>query len=137
MRGSSVDDIYRINVRNEKGEMIPLRSLVEVRVGPQALIRYNNRLAVTVRRFPRPVSRPASAGGDGSGCRPTLPRGYRGDWTDISFGFRRNEPRARRLGFAILFAYLFLVVVKLDHPRCGANVGVGWPARSSALSHSV
>src|SRR5204862_8316208 len=28
---SSVDDIYRINVRNGEGKMIPLRSLVEVR----------------------------------------------------------------------------------------------------------
>jgi len=39
-----VDDIYRINVRNNEGRMIPLRSLVEVRavVGPPALIRYNN-----------------------------------------------------------------------------------------------
>jgi hypothetical protein len=34
---ASVDDIYRIHVRNSKGEMIPLRSLVETRVvvGPQ------------------------------------------------------------------------------------------------------
>ena len=28
---SSVDDIYRINVRNGEGKMIPLRSLVEIR----------------------------------------------------------------------------------------------------------
>ena len=27
---ASIDDIYRINVRNGKGQMIPLRSLVEV-----------------------------------------------------------------------------------------------------------
>jgi multidrug efflux pump subunit AcrB len=53
---ASVDDIYRIHVRNSKGEMIPLRSLVETRVivGPQALIRYNNRLAVTVQGSPAP-----------------------------------------------------------------------------------
>jgi multidrug efflux pump subunit AcrB len=29
---NKVDDIYRINVRNNEGKMIPLRSLVEVRV---------------------------------------------------------------------------------------------------------
>src|SRR5262249_31131147 len=41
---ASVDDIYRINVRSAEGKMIPLRSLVEVRVvlGPQGLVRYNN-----------------------------------------------------------------------------------------------
>ena len=27
---TSIDDIYRINVRNTEGKMIPLRSLVEV-----------------------------------------------------------------------------------------------------------
>ena len=53
---ASIDDIYRINVRSADGKMIPLRSLVEVRVviGPQALIRYNNRLAVTVQGSPAP-----------------------------------------------------------------------------------
>jgi len=28
----SVDDIYRINVRNAEGKMVPLRSLLEARV---------------------------------------------------------------------------------------------------------
>src|SRR5262249_52607900 len=38
---ASIDDIYRINVRSSDGKMIPLRSLVEVRVttGPPAIIR--------------------------------------------------------------------------------------------------
>jgi multidrug efflux pump subunit AcrB len=51
-----VDDIYRINVRSNEGRMIPLRSLVEVRVvvGPPALIRYNNVRAVTVQGAPAP-----------------------------------------------------------------------------------
>jgi multidrug efflux pump subunit AcrB len=42
----------------------------------------------------------------------TLPRGYRGDWTDISFQEKRAEGKtAIILGFAILFAYLFLVAL--------------------------
>ena len=51
---STIDDIYRINVRSADGQMIPLRSLVEVRpvIGPQALIRYNNRVAVTIQGSP-------------------------------------------------------------------------------------
>src|SRR6202043_1630699 len=50
----SIDDIYRINVHSAEGKMVPLRSLVEVRIaiGPQALIRYNNRLAVTLQGSP-------------------------------------------------------------------------------------
>jgi multidrug efflux pump subunit AcrB len=51
-----VDDIYRINVRDAESNMVPLRSLVEVRVevGPPALIRYNNLRAVTVQGSPAP-----------------------------------------------------------------------------------
>src|SRR6202040_1333524 len=53
---ASIDDIYRINVRNAEGKMIPLRSLAEVRVvvGPPALIRFNNVRAVTVQGGPAP-----------------------------------------------------------------------------------
>ena len=53
---SRIDDIYRINVRNAEGKMIPLRSLAEPRVvvGPPALIRYNNLRAVTVQGGPAP-----------------------------------------------------------------------------------
>jgi multidrug efflux pump subunit AcrB len=42
----------------------------------------------------------------------TLPDGYRGDWTDISFQEKRAEGKtAIILGFAVLFAYLFLVAL--------------------------
>ena len=53
---SLIDDIYRINVRSADDKIIPLRSLVEVRpvIGPQALIRYNNRVAVMVQGSPAP-----------------------------------------------------------------------------------
>jgi multidrug efflux pump subunit AcrB len=40
----------------------------------------------------------------------TLPSGYRGAWTDISFQEKRAEGQTTViLGFALLFAYLFLV----------------------------
>ena len=110
---ASIDDIYRINVRNADGKMIPLRSLAEVRVvvGPAALIRYNNLRAVTVQGSP--------AAGVSSGqalqamelvAAKTLPQGYAGEWTDTAFQEKRAEGKTVMiLGFAILFAYLFLV----------------------------
>jgi hydrophobe/amphiphile efflux-1 (HAE1) family protein len=108
-----VDDIYRINVRDSQGKMIPLRSLVEVRVvvGPPALIRYNNRRAVTV------LGSPAPGVSSGQGLKAmeevaarTLPAGYAGEWTDTAFQEKRAEGKtAMILGFAVLFAYLFLV----------------------------
>jgi hydrophobe/amphiphile efflux-1 (HAE1) family protein len=112
---SSVDDIYRINVRSNDGKMIPLRSLAEVKVvvGPPALIRYNNLRAVTVQGSP--------AAGISSGqaltamdkvAAATLPAGYGGEWTDTAFQEKRAEGKtAIILGFAILFAYLFLVAL--------------------------
>jgi hydrophobe/amphiphile efflux-1 (HAE1) family protein len=112
---SSVDDIYRINVRSADGQMIPLRSLVEVRpvIGPQALIRYNNRVAVTIQGSPAPgVSSGQALAAMEQVAANTLPRGYRGLWTDVSFQEKRAEGKTTIiLGFAVLFAYLFLAAL--------------------------
>jgi hydrophobe/amphiphile efflux-1 (HAE1) family protein len=110
---SSIDDIYRINVRNAEGKMIPLRSLVEVRVvvGPPALIRYNNLRAVTVQGGPAPgISSGEALKAMEEVAARTLPAGYAGEWTDTAFQEKRAEGKtAMILGFAVLFAYLFLV----------------------------
>ena len=110
---AKIDDIYRINVRNNEGKMIPLRSLVETRVviGPAALIRYNNRRAVTVQGGPAPgVSSGQSLAAMENVAAKTLPQGYTGEWTDTAFQEKRAEGKAPIiLGFALLFAYLFLV----------------------------
>ena len=91
---SSVEDIFRINVRDKDGNMVPLRSLAEARVavGPPALIRYNNLRAVTVQG--------GGAAGVSSGqalkameevAAKTLPQGYAGEWTDTAFQEKRAE----------------------------------------------
>jgi hydrophobe/amphiphile efflux-1 (HAE1) family protein len=110
---SKVDDIYRINVRNAEGKMVPLRSLLEARVavGPPALIRYNNLRAVTIQ------GNPASGISSGLALKAmeevaarTLPAGYAGEWTDTAFQEKRAEGKTTMiLGFAVLFAFLFLV----------------------------
>ena len=112
---SSIDDIYRINVRNGEGKMIPLRSLVEPRVivGPPALIRYNNKRAVTVQGTPAAgvSSGQALAAMEAVAAR-TLPSGFAGEWTDTAFQEKRAEGKTGMiLGFALLFAYLFLVAL--------------------------
>jgi len=112
---SSVDDIYRLNVRSAAGDMVPLRSLMEVRVvqGPQALIRYNNRRAVTIQGSgAEGVSSGAALAAMEAVAARTLPPGYRGDWTDTAFQEKRAEGQTGIiLGFALLFAYLFLVAL--------------------------
>jgi hydrophobe/amphiphile efflux-1 (HAE1) family protein len=110
---ASVDDIYRINVRSADGKMVPLRSVVEVRVvlGPQGLVRYNNTRAATVQGGPAPgISSGQALVAMDEVAAKTLPSGYRGAWTDISFQEKRAEGQTTIiLAFALLFAYLFLV----------------------------
>lgn len=112
---SSVDDIYRINVRNNDGKMVPLRSLAEVKVvvGPPALIRYNNKRAVTVQGAPAEgVSSGQALAAMEQVAARTLPQGFAGEWTDTSFQEKRAEGKtAIILGFAVLFAFLFLVAL--------------------------
>jgi hydrophobe/amphiphile efflux-1 (HAE1) family protein len=112
---ASIDDMYRINVRSNEGKMIPLRSLVEIRVvvGPPSLIRYNNLRAVTVQGNPAPgVSSGQALNAMESVAARTLPQGFGGSWTDTAFQEKRAEGKtAMILGFAILFAYLFLVAL--------------------------
>ena len=112
---ASVDDIYQINVRNAEGKMIPLRSLLEVRVviGPPALIRYNNLRAVTIQGGPAPgVSSGQALKSMETVAAGTLPPGFAGEWTDTAFQEKRAEGKtAIILGFAVLFAYLFLVAL--------------------------
>jgi len=111
----SIDDIYRINVRNAEGKMIPLRSLVEIRVvvGPPALIRYNNLRAATVQGGPAEgISSGQALGAMDEVAARTLPSGYAGEWTDTAFQEKRAEGKTTMiLGFAVLFAYLFLVAL--------------------------
>src|SRR5271166_1994380 len=110
---ASVNDISRINVRNAEGKMVPLRSLVEIRVvvGPPALIRFNNLRAVTVQGSPAPgVSSGQALNAMEKVAASTLPQGYAGEWTDTAFQEKRAEGKTPMiLGFAVLFAYLFLV----------------------------
>ena len=112
---SNIDDIYRINVRSADGKMIPLRSLAEARVvvGPPALIRYNNRQAATIQGTPAPgVSSGQALKAMEEVAAQTLPPGYGGEWTDTAFQEKRAEGKtALILGFAVLFAYLFLVAL--------------------------
>jgi multidrug efflux pump subunit AcrB len=112
---ASVDDMFRINVRSNEGKMIPLRSLVEIRVvvGPPSLIRYNNLRAVTIQGNPAEgVSSGTALNAMEAVAAKTLPQGFGGAWTDTAFQEKRAEGKtAIILGFAILFAYLFLVAL--------------------------
>ncbi|RXF75172.1 efflux RND transporter permease subunit [Hansschlegelia zhihuaiae] len=112
---AAVDDIYRINVRSSEGKMVPLRSLLEIKVevGPPALIRYNNLRAVTLQGGPAPgVSSGEALAAMEQVAKRSLPQGYAGEWTDTAFQEKRAEGKTPIiLAFAVLFAFLFLVAL--------------------------
>ena len=112
---SNVPDIFRIHVRSNKGDLVPLRSLLEVqmRLGAPALIRYNNLRAVVVTGAPAPgVSSGTALAAMDAVAKRSLPPGYFGTWTDTSFQEKRAEGQLPVVvGFAVLFAYLFLVAL--------------------------
>jgi hydrophobe/amphiphile efflux-1 (HAE1) family protein len=107
------DDVYRIHVRNAKGEMVPVRAIMapELQLGPQLLQRYNNYRSVTVQGGPAP----GRSSGDALAAMEqisakTLPSGYGYEWTGTAF--QEKEAGGKTpivLGLAVLFAYLFLV----------------------------
>jgi len=112
---SRVTDIYRINVRNKEGEMVPLRSLAEARLilAPASLTRYNNYRSVTVNGEAAPgrSSSEALVAMERISAE-SLPPGYDYQWT----GTAQQEKEAAGktpiiLGLAVLFAFLFLVAL--------------------------
>ena len=122
-------------MRNAKGKMIPLRSLVETRVvvGPQALIRYNNRLAVTVQGSPAPgVSSGQALDAMESVAARTLPRGLsaaNGPTLLPGEARRGQDGDDPRLRGPVRLPFPRRAVRKLDHPGAGLAVGHGRSAR--------
>ncbi len=110
---NDVEDIYRINVRNASGTMVPIRALAdaEIRLGPAYVTRYNNVRAVTINGSPAPgrSSSDAIAAMERI-SKSTLPAGYAYEWSGTAL---QEKEAAGQTGtilvLAILFAYLFLV----------------------------
>jgi len=112
---NSVEDISRIHVRNSDGEMVPIRAVANVNLvlGPQSLVRYNNFRSVTIAGNPAP----GYSSGDAiaameSVASTDLPEGYSYEWTGTAL--QEIEAAGKTpivLGLAVLFAYLFLVAL--------------------------
>src|SRR6185437_5615621 len=83
-----IEDIWQIKVRNKAGEMVPMRSIAELRfvVGPQVITRYNNYRSITINGSPAPggSSGAALAAMEEISDR-TLPPGYAFEWTGTAY----------------------------------------------------
>ncbi|WP_295585771.1 efflux RND transporter permease subunit [uncultured Lamprocystis sp.] len=107
------DDVYRIHVRNSKGDMVPIRALMAPKLilGPQLIQRYNNYRSVTISGSPAPgrSSGEALSAMEAVSAR-VLPAGFGFEWTGTALQEREAGGKTTVvLGLAVLFAYLFLV----------------------------
>ena len=111
---SSVEDIYRIYVRNGSGGMVPIRALAEVQFvqGAQALVRYNGLRSAIINGAAKPGYSSDQALSAMERISAGLPGGYGFKWTGTALqekGAAGQTPVL--LGLALLFAYLFLVAL--------------------------
>ncbi len=105
--------IWRIFVRNNNGQMVPLRSIASLRfvTGPQVVTRYNNYRSITIDGSPRPgVSSGSALAAMEQISDRTLPPGYGFEWTGTAYQEQLAAGQTGLiLGLSVLFAYLFLV----------------------------
>ena len=107
------EDIWKIHVRSRNGEMVPMRSIADLRfvVGPQVITRYNNRRSITINGSPAPGgSSGAALAAMQHVSDKTLPPGYGFEWTGTAY--QEHEAGGQTgpiLAVAVVFAFLFLV----------------------------
>jgi len=110
---SDIPSLWQIYIRNKTGEMVPLRSIADVRIklGPQIITRYNNYRSVTINGAPGPGASSGQAiAAMAAISGRTLPAGYAYEWTGTAFQeVAAAGQTGTILALAILFAYLFLV----------------------------
>ncbi len=111
---SSVDDIYRIYVRNASGAMVPMRALAQAKLvqGAQALVRYNGLRAAVINGAAKHGYSSAQALAAMERISAKLPAGYGFEWTGTALQEKSAQGQTPiLLGLAMLFAYLFLVAL--------------------------
>ncbi|TPG46913.1 multidrug efflux RND transporter permease subunit [Roseomonas nepalensis] len=112
---NDVDDIWRIQIRSNSGEMVPLRALADLRttLGPQTIFRYNNYRAISINGAPKPgISSGQALAAMEALSNRVLPNGYGYAWTGTAYQEKlATGQTAYILALAVLFAYLFLVAL--------------------------
>ncbi|MHC5653571.1 efflux RND transporter permease subunit [Stappia sp. ICDLI1TA098] len=107
------EDIGRLYVRSQAGDMVPLRALVQVDtvLGPQILNRYNMFRAASVNASPTAGASTGSVMTEmATTAQEALPSGYTFEWTGTAL---QQQGSGAIVVFvlllSVLFAYLFLV----------------------------
>ena len=112
---SSVEDVYKMNIKSRSGAMVPLRSLLHIdrTIGPSNIQRYNNYRSIKITGSPAP----GYSSGDALKAMAeisarVLPSGYKYEWTGTAVQEQEASGQTFLVFFmAFLFGYLFLVAL--------------------------
>ncbi|MEZ0472878.1 efflux RND transporter permease subunit [Luteimonas salinilitoris] len=111
-----VEDIANLRTRNDRGEMVPIGSMVSIRetFGPDPVLRYNGYPAADLAGESDPRVLSSSQAMDaltelGAGV---LPNGMTFEWTDLSFQ-QANQSKAALIIFPLAVMLVFLVLAAL------------------------
>jgi len=108
----SAEDLTRFKVRNERGEMVPLGTLVKVReiAGPDRVMRYNGYPAAEINGAPAPGYSSGQAEAFIEGLlRRSLPQGMAFEWTELTYQ-QRSAGNTAILIFPLCLLLVFLVL---------------------------
>ena len=106
------ENINKMYVMNTKGEMVPLRSLVNLRyvLSPRQILRYNQYPSASINATPSVGASTGEAMAKTEELLKSLPSDYAYEWSGMSYQEKQNKGQINILiMLAILFAYLFLV----------------------------
>jgi HAE1 family hydrophobic/amphiphilic exporter-1 len=108
------EDMNRLHVRNNKGELVPLSALAAGRwvYGSPRLERYNGFPAMNIQGEPSPGHSSGEAMNAMEAIAKQLPQGVGFEWTNLSYQQRMSESQAGLLyAFSILVVFLVLAAL--------------------------
>ncbi len=111
---SQVDDLLRLEVRNERGGMVPLAAFVSAdwTQGPAQLSRYNGYPAISLAGEPLPGHTTGEAMAELERLAAELPPGFALEWTALSLQERLSAGQAPLLlGLSLLVVFLCLAAL--------------------------
>ena len=139
MYRESIDNINQLYVPNLKGDMVPLRGIVELKkiLAPRQVERYNQYPSASITAVQIPGISTGNAMKKVEELVSKLPHGFNIEWSTMSF---QEKQSSGQIGYlimlAIIFAYLFLVaqyesfiipipvLLSLVVAMCGAMLGL-------------
>ena len=110
---NQVADVEKIYVKNNRGDMVPLGSVLKSRVtfAPRSVDRYNKFTAAAITAVPLPFISSGDAMKNVTKLAgETLPAGYTFDWSSLSYQEAKASGGSSMLiVMALIFGFLFLV----------------------------